>query len=246
MGLHGPPLTPSHSNSAGSDDFNTTSPPVRLPARIIGPRQRGLHGRRKRQCQEQKHQPISVQIWATRLRGASPRPFIVGRGICGLASHFTSRTELGWMTEADRFVPQDVYDHQFANGGIPHDGIPHEQYAAFDGFSAPFGHQQNAFPGPPTPPNPQLVPNTRSLSNPQITLAPAPASAPAPFDRFALSKREIEDQAQSRRQGSNSDDDDLTPAQSRRKAQNRAAYVTPLFPELCGGGCQLSLPRRCG
>lgn len=31
MGIHGPPLTPSHSNSAGSDDFNTTSPPVGCP-----------------------------------------------------------------------------------------------------------------------------------------------------------------------------------------------------------------------
>jgi len=44
-------------------------------------------------------------------------------------------------------------------------------------------------------------------------------------DGFSLTKQELEDQAQSRRQGSNSEEDDLTPAQSRRKAQNRAAYV---------------------
>ncbi|KAJ9130430.1 Fluconazole resistance protein 3 [Coniochaeta hoffmannii] len=142
MPLHGTPLTPSHSNSAGSEDFNTTSPP-------------------------------------------------------------------------------DVYDHQFASGGggISHDGLPHEGFAAFDGFSAPFSHQQNnAFPGPPTPPNPQLVPGARSLSNPQIGLG-----AGAVPDGFSLTKQELEDQAQSRRQGSNSEEDDLTPAQSRRKAQNRAA-----------------------
>jgi AP-1-like factor len=32
------------------------------------------------------------------------------------------------------------------------------------------------------------------------------------------------------RRGSNSDDEDMTPAQSRRKAQNRAAYVPPTSP----------------
>lgn len=34
MGMHGTPLTPSHSNSAGSDDFNTTSPPVGPPGLV--------------------------------------------------------------------------------------------------------------------------------------------------------------------------------------------------------------------
>lgn len=46
-------------------------------------------------------------------------------------------------------------------------------------------------------------------------------------DVLSISKEETpEELAQSRRQGSNSEEDDLTPAQSRRKAQNRAAYVT--------------------
>jgi AP-1-like transcription factor len=40
-------------------------------------------------------------------------------------------------------------------------------------------------------------------------------------DGLPLTKEETDDHAN--RQGSNSDDEDLTPAQSRRKAQNRAA-----------------------
>lgn len=46
-------------------------------------------------------------------------------------------------------------------------------------------------------------------------------------DILSIPKTEvIDDLPQNRRQGSNSEDEDLTPAQSRRKAQNRAAYVS--------------------
>lgn len=122
-----PPPTPSHSNSAASDDFNTTSPP-------------------------------------------------------------------------------EVFD-QFPNG------LPQDQFQTFDTF-AQYGQHQG-FPDPPTPPNQ----HTGRHGQPQLSQGMNGGA-----DGLSLPKTEtLEDLAQSRRQGSNSDDEDLTPAQSRRKAQNRAA-----------------------
>jgi hypothetical protein len=50
-----------------------------------------------------------------------------------------------------------------------------------------------------------------------------------------MTKVESMEDAQNRRGGSNSEEDELTPAQSRRKAQNRAAYVliSRLLSHLC-------------
>jgi len=75
---------------------------------------------------------------------------------------------------------------------------------------------QQTFPGPPTPPgqHPVAQPGNGSAH----TAHPA-----ATADALAITKAENDEQ--SRRQGSNSDEEELTPAQSRRKAQNRAAYV---------------------
>src|SRR5450432_356741 len=52
------------------------------------------------------------------------------------------------------------------------------------------------------------------------------ATAPAIIDGTEVGSEGNGDQA---RQGSNSDDEDMTPAQARRKAQNRAAYVSQLL-----------------
>ncbi|OLN96454.1 Fluconazole resistance protein 3 [Colletotrichum chlorophyti] len=138
MGI--PPLTPSHSNSAGSDDFNTTSPP-------------------------------------------------------------------------------DVYT-EYPN---------EQQFNSFDNYAAAthFNPPHTSFPGPPGPPTP---PNHGLSVHPQpqpqppqhggINVAPIQQIKPQPD--AVLHKQEPFDD-RSRRGGSNSDDEDLTPAQSRRKAQNRAA-----------------------
>ncbi|KAK3383557.1 hypothetical protein B0T24DRAFT_53632 [Lasiosphaeria ovina] len=119
-----PPLTPSHSNSVASDDFNTTSPP-------------------------------------------------------------------------------EVFE-QFPNG------LPHDQFQNYDNYVQ--FNAQPAFPAPPTPPgqHPAVQP---------VNGATHPTGAAG--DLLPLTKAETDEQ--SRRQGSNSDEDELTPAQSRRKAQNRAA-----------------------
>ncbi|KAK3311419.1 uncharacterized protein B0T15DRAFT_74802 [Chaetomium strumarium] len=99
--------------------------------------------------------------------------------------------------------PPEIYD-QFPNG------IPHEQFQNYDNY-AQFNASQ-PFPGPPTPPGQRPVPPVNGLVHgPTADLLPA-------------HKTEPDDQALNRRQGSNSaEEDDLTPAQSRRKAQNRAA-----------------------
>ncbi|KAK4164164.1 hypothetical protein QBC43DRAFT_211128 [Cladorrhinum sp. PSN259] len=144
------PLTPSHSTSVASDDFNTTSPPV-------------------------------------------------------------------------------VYD-QFANG------LPHEQYQNFESFA--FNPAAQNFPGPPTPPGaiPAPHPPAHAPSHAAPGVQPGPVGvnnvgingnngAPQPHSVSEIipMTKVIDLEEQNRRQGSNSEDDDLTPAQSRRKAQNRAA-----------------------
>ncbi|KAK6224946.1 bZIP transcription factor [Colletotrichum tabaci] len=144
MGI--PPLTPSHSNSAGSDDFNTTSPP-------------------------------------------------------------------------------DVYAAEFPND---------HHFATFDNYPpAQFNHQHTSFPGPPGPPTPpnhglpvQQPVQQPVQSQPQppqhngMSAPPVHQIKPQP-DAVAHKQEPLDDH--SRRGQSNSDDEDLTPAQSRRKAQNRAA-----------------------
>lgn len=97
--------------------------------------------------------------------------------------------------------PQDIYD-QFQN---------FENYPQFDHSQAPapaFSQGQN----PPTPPTQQhgRVHGIKAQQQQQP-------------DMVSPAKTEIDQNA---RAGSNSaEEDDMTPAQSRRKAQNRAAYV---------------------
>ncbi|KAK0669546.1 hypothetical protein QBC41DRAFT_223650 [Cercophora samala] len=128
-----PPLTPAHSTSVASDDFNTTSPP-------------------------------------------------------------------------------EVYE-QYPNG------IPHEQFQNFDNY-VQFNPAQT-FPGPPTPPG-QVPAAAPVQQQPGAINAAVPQARPPTVEILPLSKIEFDEQSR-RQQGSNSEEDDLTPAQSRRKAQNRAA-----------------------
>ncbi|KAJ0340936.1 hypothetical protein COL922a_002880 [Colletotrichum nupharicola] len=150
MGI--PPLTPSHSNSAGSDDFNTTSPPR------------------------------------------------------------TATCTYTIMTE------QDVYAE------YPND----QHFNSFENYApAQFNPQHTSFPGPPGPPTP---PNHLPVQQPQPPQQPPqhngmpapPVQQIKPQPEVVVHKQEPMDD-HCRRGGSNSDDEDLTPAQSRRKAQNRAA-----------------------
>ncbi|KAK4242032.1 hypothetical protein C8A03DRAFT_40601 [Achaetomium macrosporum] len=105
--------------------------------------------------------------------------------------------------------PPEIFD-QFPNS------IPHEQFQNYDNY-AQFNASQ-PFPGPPTPPGQRpvhaaAVPPVNGLVHAGSTTELLPAH-----------KTEPDDQALNRRQGSNSaEEDELTPAQSRRKAQNRAA-----------------------
>lgn len=154
-----PPLTPSHSNSAGSEDYNTTSPP-------------------------------------------------------------------------------EVYTD-----------FPNEQFPNFEAYASQFNPQQT-FPGPPTPPNglpasvhpqqqqqQQQVPPQQARHQQPHPQQPQQQQVPQPQlngaqNAAALKTQQISDSLAGSlaktdlangQGGSNSDDDDLTPAQSRRKAQNRAA-----------------------
>ncbi|RYP53221.1 hypothetical protein DL768_001725 [Monosporascus sp. mg162] len=104
--------------------------------------------------------------------------------------------------------PPEVYDGYQNN----------DQLHNFDQYG-PFNHQaqQHAFQGPPGPPTPPTQPvQARNLSQ---SNGPAKNHQPQ-VDMIPMAKSDPDG---SRQTGSNSDDEDLTPAQSRRKAQNRAA-----------------------
>ncbi|KEZ41834.1 hypothetical protein SAPIO_CDS6640 [Scedosporium apiospermum] len=137
-----PPLTPSNSHSAGSDDFNTTSPP-------------------------------------------------------------------------------EVFD--------PFPSEQQQYQAAFDGAFPTQFNQTTTFPGPPTPPSNNAI-TTQQVAQPLLNGAAQVKQHT--LDGLSIAKVESSGDEQrnaqqaynqSRRGQSNSDEDDLTPAQSRRKAQNRAA-----------------------
>ncbi|KAL2125920.1 hypothetical protein VTI74DRAFT_2246 [Chaetomium olivicolor] len=107
--------------------------------------------------------------------------------------------------------PPEIYD-QFPSG------IPHDQFQNFDNVNSyvQFNSAQ-AFPSPPTPPGPHPVQGSVPPVNGFVRQPGSTAEI------LPISKIEAEDQNQSRRHGSNSEEDELTPAQSKRKAQNRAA-----------------------
>lgn len=118
---------------------------------------------------------------------------------------------------------QDVYAE------YPND----QHFNSFENYApAQFNPQHTSFPGPPGPPTP---PNHLPVQQPQPPQQPPqhngmpapPVQQIKPQPEVVVHKQEPMDD-HSRRGGSNSDDEDLTPAQSRRKAQNRAAYVQPL------------------
>ena len=111
-------------------------------------------------------------------------------------------------------LTQDAFDH-----------YPSDQFQNFDQYAAQF-NPPPAFPGPPTPPNQHPVAhNGQSHTHRGVNGAAAAVVKPAQADGLPLStKPEPAADLDNGRQGSNSaEEDDLTPAQSRRKAQNRAA-----------------------
>jgi hypothetical protein len=144
--------------------------------------------------------------------------------------------------EAYTIMTQEIFD-QYPNV------LPTDQFQNFDNN---YVHQYNtaqAFPGPPTPPGqiPGQIPGSIGVHpvTAAATAAVAPAAVPAvtsaihqpghasdllhvpkpdPEEQQSQQQLQQQQQQQSRRQGS-SEEEDPNPAQSRRKAQNRAAYV---------------------
>ncbi|KAH6630215.1 hypothetical protein B0J18DRAFT_93300 [Chaetomium sp. MPI-SDFR-AT-0129] len=130
--------------------------------------------------------------------GAPPYQFM-GPQVPLTPSHSNSVASEDFKTSS----PPEIFE-RYPNG------IPPEQYQNYDGYVR-FNAGQ-AFPGPPTPPG-------------QLGAAGVPGSGTAQQSgpTSEITKNDSDDLDASRRQGSNSEEDDLTPAQSRRKAQNRAA-----------------------
>jgi AP-1-like transcription factor len=104
-------------------------------------------------------------------------------------------------------TPQEVYENF----------QPIDQYGQYNNNPPPFARP----PGPPTPP---IAPSHGQSQNGPITGA---AIAPAAKDHQADISATTKADPEPRQNASNSEDEDLPPAQSRRKAQNRAAYVLP-------------------
>ncbi|KAI1851909.1 hypothetical protein JX265_008285 [Neoarthrinium moseri] len=125
--------------------------------------------------------------------GAQPYQFL------GIPPPTPSHSHSAPSEEFNQQSPTDVYDH-FQN---------FDNYAQFNQNHSQSQGQPHGFhdrQNPPTPPTGPVRP-IQNLKNQQADILP-------------LTKADPE---QGARQGSASDDDDMTPAQSRRKAQNRAA-----------------------
>ncbi|KAI9163341.1 Fluconazole resistance protein 3 [Paramyrothecium foliicola] len=140
-------------------------------------------------------------------------------------------------TASDDFAntsPPDTFD------GMP----PSDHFQAFDFPQGPFnGHQQptgTRFPGPPTPPGQssvfghgqhQLHQHQQHQHQPPAQHHHDAINDPAAGNGLpqsispSLDKSEPSDDAAHGRNNGSEDDDSMTPAQSRRKAQNRAAYA---------------------
>lgn len=100
-----------------------------------------------------------------------------------------------------------------------------EPYQSFDPYAAHFDPSP-AFAGPPTPPNTHPIVHNGQFHPPHdLHSAAALAFGASPVDDSYLRKLEPNGDADANtRQGSNSaEEDDSTPAQAKRKAQNRAA-----------------------
>ncbi|KAI1276294.1 hypothetical protein F5Y07DRAFT_408483 [Xylaria sp. FL0933] len=106
--------------------------------------------------------------------------------------------------------------------GNNHNHSPHEIYESFPGHEqfpqsfeqySQFNHSQT-FPGPPTPPNLSLHGQNHAGTN---------GTHQAKGGQTDILPMAKSDPDTNRATGSNSEEDDLSPAQSRRKAQNRAA-----------------------
>lgn len=142
---------------------------------------------------------------------AFPPPLPVPRS----AAHLTSGVFL-LDHKAYTCLTQDAFDHYQG-----------EQFQNFDQYAAAHFNAQPPppFPGPPTPPNHHPVVNNNGQphpSHPGINGTTGPAVKPTQPPGLAMTKSEPLGDLD--RQGSNSaDEEELTPAQSRRKAQNRAA-----------------------
>ncbi|KAI1322639.1 hypothetical protein F5Y16DRAFT_415823 [Xylariaceae sp. FL0255] len=104
--------------------------------------------------------------------------------------------------------PHEIYD-AFQN----HDHFQHQNFEQFTQFNP----QQQGFSGPPAPPTPPNMP-MHNQNGSALNDIHEPDNRQA--DALHITKS---DPDMNRQTGSNSDEDDLTPAQSRRKAQNRAA-----------------------
>ncbi|KAI1379190.1 hypothetical protein F4677DRAFT_361355 [Hypoxylon crocopeplum] len=136
--------------------------------------------------------------------GAHPYHFI------GIPPLTPSHSNSAASDEFNNHSPHDVYDG-FQNS--EHFQQNFEQYSQFN-------HQTQAFPGPPGPPTPPTHPLHSQNGQNQSQVNGASAAKSNQADILPLAKP---DPDANRQTASNSDDDDLTPAQSRRKAQNRAA-----------------------
>ncbi|KHN98808.1 bZIP transcription factor (Fcr3) [Metarhizium album ARSEF 1941] len=188
-----PPLTPSNSHSTGSDDYNTASPPR---ARFSLSFLRAVP-------------PLWTELLGPRRQSASSHLSKVATPSTGIVLV---------LLHAVIFSLTGIRDLQEVFDSVPNP----DQFRGFEynqGFHNPSRHQTSGFPGPPTPPNPATYPGQQ----PTPQLHHQASSSNAHLSGALLGTRsDGADDSNHARVGSD-EDDSLTPAQSRRKAQNRAA-----------------------
>ncbi|KID89496.1 bZIP transcription factor (Fcr3) [Metarhizium guizhouense ARSEF 977] len=212
-----PPLTPSNSHSAGSDDYNTASPAVSTLLMI------------PRVCKKPCHARAWLSLFfipphhGSTPDGLAPDGFVPSSFQPRREPALTSLKKLQRIQNYCTITPyilSSLTVIRAMQDGF--DGIPNtDQFQGFEynqGFHNPSQHQTPGFPGPPTPPNPATYTSQQSIS--QLHQA---ASSNGPLNSTLSGARSDGADDNSHTRGGSDEDDSLTPAQSRRKAQNRAA-----------------------
>ncbi|OTB04711.1 hypothetical protein M426DRAFT_320574 [Hypoxylon sp. CI-4A] len=139
--------------------------------------------------------------------GAHPYHFI------GIPPLTPSHSNSAASDEFNNHSPHDVYDSFQNNDQFQQNFEPYTQ----------FNQQSQTFPGPPGPPTPPTHPvhgSQNGQTQSQQLNGGSDGKNNSQVDILPLAKP---DPDANRQTASNSEEDDLTPAQSRRKAQNRAA-----------------------
>ena len=216
----GLPPTPVHTELNGSLDDFRNSPSVRAPSfhyKSSSPATQDLFPVQSKQYSQtfsSEHMQAQASYYTPRHYSPSPS---VQRASPTSLPHTPTQPSLCTQAHLTQIMQQDVYDQfqtfdfnpQYANANhIQKSATPVQQHVQLQKPQQPHLHHKDSI---------SSNGHSNGLNGFEVQK----------FEPNAYPSETSQEDRSAGQQNSNSDDDDMTPAQSRRKAQNRAAYVSP-------------------